>query len=53
MLYGEQLNRITRVSASAVHVKPLSNIVEAYHYPGNRRLPLTAILTKDIEALFL
>jgi len=29
MLYGEQLNRITRVSASAVHVKPLSNIVEA------------------------
>ncbi|HWS82665.1 MAG TPA: RRXRR domain-containing protein [Ktedonobacteraceae bacterium] len=28
-LYGEGLNRITRVSASALHVKPLHNIVEA------------------------
>jgi len=29
MLYGCRLNRITRVSASACNVKPLSNIVEA------------------------
>ncbi|MEO8956622.1 MAG: hypothetical protein ACR2H5_26745 [Ktedonobacteraceae bacterium] len=28
-LYGEGLNRITRVSASALHVKPLINLVEA------------------------
>ena len=29
MLYGCRLNRITRVSASACNVKPLSNLVEA------------------------
>jgi hypothetical protein len=29
MHYGEGLNRITRVSASALHAKPLHNLVEA------------------------